>query len=123
VTEVLVDALRLAAELRQPDPPLLLDVRWALGDPHGREHYLAGHLPDAVFVDLEKELAAPAAVPGGRHPLPSAEALTTAARRWGLRAGRPWSSSTTTTVVSPPPGPGGRCAGRAWTTSASSTAR
>jgi thiosulfate/3-mercaptopyruvate sulfurtransferase len=31
---------------------VLLDVRWALGDPHGRRHYLQGHLPGAVFVDL-----------------------------------------------------------------------
>jgi thiosulfate/3-mercaptopyruvate sulfurtransferase len=31
---------------------VLLDVRWALGDDRGREHYLQGHLPGAVFVDL-----------------------------------------------------------------------
>lgn len=37
----------------------LLDVRWALGDPDGPQHYLEGHIPGAVFVDLETELAAP----------------------------------------------------------------
>jgi thiosulfate/3-mercaptopyruvate sulfurtransferase len=86
--QVLVDAERLRDELAAADPPLLLDVRWALGDPHGRDHYLSGHLPGAVFVDLETELAAPAAVPGGRHPLPDPATLTAAARRWGLTAGR-----------------------------------
>ncbi|MDT3445050.1 MULTISPECIES: rhodanese-like domain-containing protein [unclassified Pseudofrankia] len=85
---VLVDPKPLHDELLAADPPLLLDVRWALGDARGREHHRAGHLPGAVYVDLETELAAPAAVPGGRHPLPDAAALTAAARRWGLTAGR-----------------------------------
>ncbi|MGY2061124.1 rhodanese-like domain-containing protein, partial [Nocardia gipuzkoensis] len=30
----------------------LLDVRWSLGDPDGPQHYLDGHIPGAVFVDL-----------------------------------------------------------------------
>lgn len=71
------------------DTPVLLDVRWALGDPHGREHYLAGHLRGAVYVDLDTELAAPPSPAEGRHPLPSIADLQTAARRWGIRAGRP----------------------------------
>ena len=29
---------------------VLLDVRWALGDPHGHDHYLRGHIPGAVSV-------------------------------------------------------------------------
>ena len=33
-------------------PPVLLDVRWQLGDAHGHDHYLEGHLPGAVYVDL-----------------------------------------------------------------------
>jgi thiosulfate/3-mercaptopyruvate sulfurtransferase len=66
---------------------VLLDVRWALGDPRGRERYLEGHLPGAVFVDLETELAAPPSTAEGRHPLPSLQALQSAARRWGLHQG------------------------------------
>ncbi|MBL7553121.1 ketopantoate reductase [Frankia sp. AgB1.9] len=85
---VLVGAAALRDELAAAEPPLLLDVRWALGDAHGRDHYLDGHLPGAAYVDLETELAAPAAVPGGRHPLPDLATLTAAARRWGLTAGR-----------------------------------
>jgi thiosulfate/3-mercaptopyruvate sulfurtransferase len=79
----------LTAADRVPQGAVLLDVRWALGNPHGREEYLAGHLPGAVFVDLETELAAPAAAAEGRHPLPSLQALQSAARRWGVRDGSP----------------------------------
>jgi thiosulfate/3-mercaptopyruvate sulfurtransferase len=66
---------------------VLLDVRWALGDDRGREKYLAGHLPGAVFVDLETELADPPSAAEGRHPLPSLQRLQASARRWGIRAG------------------------------------
>lgn len=68
------------------DPRLvLLDVRWRLDAPDGRPAYRDAHLPGAAYVDLERELAGPPAASGGRHPLPSAEALQEAARRWGVR--------------------------------------
>ncbi|MBJ8348106.1 sulfurtransferase [Antrihabitans sp. YC2-6] len=70
------------AELRPG--AVLLDVRWALGDPRGREHYLEGHIPGAVFVDLETDLAAPPSRAAGRHPLPSVQDLQDSARRWGI---------------------------------------
>ena len=66
---------------------VLLDVRWALGDSHGREHYLAEHLPGAVFVDLATELAGPADASRGRHPLPSMEQFQASARSWGIHSG------------------------------------
>jgi thiosulfate/3-mercaptopyruvate sulfurtransferase len=84
---VLVAAEDLAAELAAGRRIVLLDVRWALGDPHGRRRYLDGHLPGAVFVDLETELAAPPSPADGRHPLPPVEKLQAAARRWGVRDG------------------------------------
>lgn len=88
--DVLVDADALAAELAGPTPPVLLDVRWALGDPHGRDHHRAGHLPGAVYVDLDTELADhPTEPTRGRHPLPAVADLEAAARRWGVSAGRP----------------------------------
>ncbi|WP_116450657.1 sulfurtransferase [Blastococcus litoris] len=76
-----------AAELRRSGRAVLLDVRWALGDPHGREHHRDGHLPGAVFVDLETELADPPSPRAGRHPLPSVQRLQAAARRWGIHTG------------------------------------
>jgi thiosulfate/3-mercaptopyruvate sulfurtransferase len=69
--------------------PVLLDVRWALGDPHGRDHYADGHIPGAVYVDLDTELAAPPSPEGGRHPLPDFAELQESARRWGIGSGRP----------------------------------
>jgi thiosulfate/3-mercaptopyruvate sulfurtransferase len=52
----------------------IVDARWYLGQPlEGRRRYGAGHLPGAVFVDLDRDLsaAAPGEHPaGGRHPLP-----------------------------------------------------
>jgi thiosulfate/3-mercaptopyruvate sulfurtransferase len=87
--DVLIEPVELAELLRQEDAPTLLDVRWALGDPDGRRHYLDGHLPGAAYVDLDTELAAPASPAAGRHPLPPVAELQAAARRWGVTAGRP----------------------------------
>jgi thiosulfate/3-mercaptopyruvate sulfurtransferase len=86
---VLITPAALARELASPQPPALLDVRWKLGDPDGRRHYADAHLPGAVYVDLDTELAAHGAPPDGRHPLPSVDALQTSARRWGLAEGQP----------------------------------
>jgi thiosulfate/3-mercaptopyruvate sulfurtransferase len=86
VPRILIGVDELARALEH-EPPALLDVRWALGDPHGRDHYLAGHIPAAVFVDLERELSAPLSATGGRHPLPALASLEAAARRWGVREG------------------------------------
>jgi len=86
--QVTISAEDLAACLDRGDPVTLLDVRWALGDPHGREHYRHAHLPGAVFVDLDAELAAPPSPARGRHPLPDLDDLQAAARRWGVCADR-----------------------------------
>jgi thiosulfate/3-mercaptopyruvate sulfurtransferase len=88
-SDVLIDATTLRKLLDEPDPPAVLDVRWALGDTHGRDHYQAGHIPTAVYVDLDTSLTGPPHAGAGRHPLPDAGALQEAARDWGLRAGQP----------------------------------
>jgi thiosulfate/3-mercaptopyruvate sulfurtransferase len=49
---------------------VLADVRWYLDGRPGRAEYDAGHLPGAVFVDLDEWLAGPATPQDGRHPLP-----------------------------------------------------
>jgi len=84
--DVLVGAAELRERLARPPTPVVLDVRWRLGDAEGHAHYLEGHIPGAVFVDLERELASPPSTAGGRHPLPSLAALQASARRWGIRA-------------------------------------
>jgi thiosulfate/3-mercaptopyruvate sulfurtransferase len=48
----------------------VVDVRWLLGTPgRGRELYDAGHIPGAIFLDMDTDLVAPDGP--GRHPLPS----------------------------------------------------
>lgn len=88
MTDVLLTADELAERLASPRPPVVLDVRWRLDRPDGRPAYREGHIPGAVYVDLDHELAdhdAPATA--GRHPLPSREQLQAAAHRWGLDDG------------------------------------
>ncbi|MFC4608338.1 sulfurtransferase [Streptomyces maoxianensis] len=84
----IVSATDLASELSGPTPPVLLDVRYQLGGPNGRPDYEAGHIPGAVFVDLEAELAGPPGA-GGRHPLPDVAVFGAAMRRAGISAGTP----------------------------------
>ena len=84
----LITAAELAALQDDRRDIRLLDVRWRLDQPEGRPAYLEGHLPGAVYVDLDGELALRGGDPrDGRHPLPPREKLQAAARRWGLRQG------------------------------------
>ena len=78
-------ALREALE--GPDVPVVLDVRWHLGGPSGEDEYDAGHVPGAVFVDLDRELAGRPG-PAGRHPLPDPDDLEETLRRAGVSRGR-----------------------------------
>ena len=66
----LIAAEELRHRVEQADSRLrMCDVRWYLGKPAaGRAAYDAGHLPGAVHVDLDHDLAGPG---DGRHPLPS----------------------------------------------------
>jgi thiosulfate/3-mercaptopyruvate sulfurtransferase len=84
---VLIDADGLHRLLSADPTVAVLDVRWALGDPHGRAHHGAAHIPGAVYVDLETELSGPPGGGRGRHPLPAPGPLEEAARSWGIRAG------------------------------------
>ncbi len=67
----------------------LLDVRYRMGGgPSGPGEYAAGHLPGAVYVDMDTELAAAPGI-GGRHPLPPTEIFQAAMRRAGVRGDIP----------------------------------
>ncbi len=83
----LVSVDELASELGAGRHVRLLDVRWRLNQPEGRPEYLAGHLPGAVYVDLERELSRVGRPEEGRHPLPELADLQAAVRRWGVREG------------------------------------
>jgi thiosulfate/3-mercaptopyruvate sulfurtransferase len=87
----LAELLGVGAEATPSGTVTLLDVRWSLTGPPGRELYAAGHIPGARFVDLDHQLAAPHApnAAGGRHPLPNAEDFQAAMRSLGVSDDRP----------------------------------
>ena len=85
--DVLIDTHDLDVAVRTASTPRLvvLDVRWRLGGPPPAELYASGHLPGAVAVELDRDLAAPVGDgKRGRHPLPEPGALQEALRRWGI---------------------------------------
>src|SRR4051794_32641161 len=76
-----VDAAWLQS--RRPDV-VLADVRWYLDGRSGRAAYEAGHLPGAVFVDLDRWLSRPGKPAEGRHPLPDPEVFAAGMSRLGI---------------------------------------
>ncbi|HEY2193110.1 MAG TPA: sulfurtransferase [Actinomycetospora sp.] len=99
--------------------PVVLDVRWRLvpppkgrkprrrPDPVGEPDFDAGHVPGAVFLDVDTDLAGPPG-PAGRHPLPDPDDLQTTLRRAGIGSESP-------VVVYDGVGAGdGMAAARAW---------
>jgi thiosulfate/3-mercaptopyruvate sulfurtransferase len=65
---------------------VVADARW-YPDGSGRAKYETGHIPGAVFVDVDADLAAPKTQESGRHPLPSPEAFAGAMSRLGIGDG------------------------------------
>ena len=124
MTGPLISAAELLALVhgRARSDVTVLDVRYRTGGPPGAGEHLAGHVPGAAYVDLDRELAAPPG-DGGRHPLPRRRPAFGAAMR---RAGRPPATArswcTTTGPARPRAGPGGCCATTGTPTCGCSTA-
>lgn len=89
------------------DPRLrIIDCRFDLMAPQaGREAYLAGHIPGAVYADLDKDLSGPITAATGRHPLPTVDAAEATFSRLGIDA---------ETAVVCYDAAGGAIASRAW---------
>ncbi|EKN69538.1 rhodanese [Neobacillus bataviensis LMG 21833] len=63
----------------------IVDCRFSLAEPEkGRLDYLSGHVPGAVFFDLERDLSSPVGEHGGRHPLPDIADLAEKLRKAGI---------------------------------------
>ena len=60
------------------------DVRWYLDGRDARAAYDAGHLPGAVFIDMDTDLASPPSPAAGRHPLPTPEHFAAALGAHGI---------------------------------------
>ena len=67
----------------------LVDVRWYLDGRSGRAAYRAGHLPGAVWLDVDAELSGWASPAAGRHPLPRPEQFAAVLSRVGIAEGTP----------------------------------
>lgn len=76
----------LAAHL---DEVRVVDVRWYLDGRSGRAAYRAGHLPGAVWLDVDTDLSGWASAAAGRHPLPRPEHFAGALGRVGIAPGTP----------------------------------
>lgn len=83
----------------------IVDVRWYLSGKRGEDAYESGHIPTAVFVDLDHALASDPKIGPGRHPLPKREVFENAMREAGV--------SDTTLVVAYDDA-GGSIAARLW---------
>lgn len=78
----LIGAEKLATVL---DDVQICDIRWDLTDRgRGRQTYRRGHIPGAVFVDLDADLSSAPDDSGGRHPLPTIEEFAATLGRLGI---------------------------------------
>ncbi|GEM87619.1 sulfurtransferase [Meiothermus granaticius] len=105
----LVSVRWLEEHLRDPELRLV-DCRFSLSDPlAGRAAYLSGHLPGAVYLDLEADLSGPVRPDrkGGRHPLPEPAALAQTLAQAGI-------GDETFVVAYDEPPAGGMFAPRLW---------
>ena len=84
----LIDTADLA-RLIAADEVLICDCRFDLGDIQaGRRAYLEGHIPGAIYVDLEQDLSGKPDGHNGRHPLPQPHAFAAQMAELGLSKGR-----------------------------------
>jgi thiosulfate/3-mercaptopyruvate sulfurtransferase len=71
---LLIEAAELKKDLDSGKEFLLFDCRFDLTNPKaGYESYLEGHIPSAIYVDVDHDLASEKNGQNGRHPLPTIE--------------------------------------------------
>ena len=85
----LIDARQLSELTRERDV-LIVDCRFDLADPvRSASEYAQGHIPGAVYADLNRDLSDLSKPALGRHPLPDAAAFSAVLGRWGWTPGTP----------------------------------
>jgi thiosulfate/3-mercaptopyruvate sulfurtransferase len=80
----LIGSAELEAHISDTDWAVL-DCRFELGRPEwGASAYAEGHVPNAIYAHLDRDLSSPVTSTSGRHPLPLLEAFTATLGRWGI---------------------------------------
>jgi thiosulfate/3-mercaptopyruvate sulfurtransferase len=84
----LVSPSWLAANLDRPDV-IVIDCRFQLNEPNlGYQQYLANHIQNAFYLDLNRDLSAPVSRHGGRHPLPDPQTIAAKLSSLGVISGQ-----------------------------------
>jgi thiosulfate/3-mercaptopyruvate sulfurtransferase len=81
----LISIAELKGHLQNSDWAIV-DCRFSLGEPErGRRDYLQAHVPGAIYVHLDEDLAG-LVTPGhtGRHPLPPVDLFAQTLSHWGI---------------------------------------
>lgn len=85
----LVSPEQLMAALAAGERPVIVDCSFDLADVGaGERAFAAGHLPGAVYANLDTDLAGPRTGRNGRHPLPARGDLASTLARLGVTPAR-----------------------------------
>src|SRR5665811_1940522 len=85
-----VDELQRLLAGPETGRPVVVDVRFRLGESTGRLDFERAHVPGASYVDMDTQLATIRTDGvGGRHPMPTVETFTAAMRSAGVTMSRP----------------------------------
>jgi thiosulfate/3-mercaptopyruvate sulfurtransferase len=80
----LIEPSQLAEHTADPDW-VIVDCRFELTRPDwGAGEYAQGHVPNAIYAHLDRDLSGPVTSTSGRHPLPVVEAFVATLSRWGV---------------------------------------
>lgn len=81
----LITANQLEEIINSGEDVLVCDCRFDLVDPQaGKQAYEEGHIPGAIYVDLDHDLSGEKTGQNGRHPLPSPETWAKTKSRLGM---------------------------------------
>ena len=84
-TLISVQELMTQRAVSSPQSLLVVDCRFDLAAPAaGERAYQAGHIPQAVYAHLDRDLSAPITPDSGRHPLPPPQRFAATLSAWGL---------------------------------------
>ena len=65
----------------------IVDCRCDIKDTsYGIDAYNEGHIPNAIFADIDNDMASEKTSTSGRHPLPNPEKLAEKLSQWGIDA-------------------------------------